>query len=159
MGRLTGGISITQQRAAHFLFTKPVLQFGKIPLMRCDDINRFASLQDIDQANVRIVENAGGTNAMFARKTIKHAKIIIVNSNQATIQYLLKRQADEMFTDNIEAHYREKIIPGLCVNKSIPLLTRNYKAYMLPRKSSQFLKRVNAWLQRQQSIHLLKKAT
>ncbi len=141
-----GGISKTPAREQAFLITSPVAKFGKVPLVRCSDVAKYSSLKMIDQPNVKVVENAGGTNALFAKQHLQHAKIIVVQNNTEPFNYLLENKADVMFTDNIEAVYRQKIMPGLCaVNPSKPLNTA-YKVYMLPKNKERLLAKVDRWL-------------
>ena len=141
-----GGISLTSKRENNFLLSKPVLAFGKSILVRCDNVNKFNSLKALNQPSVRVVENKGGTNEKFARKSVPKATLIIVKNNKLPFSYLLKGKADAMLTDNIEAVYRQKTTPGLCaVNPNKPF-TKAYKVYMLPKQSEALLGAVNQWL-------------
>ncbi|PHQ80681.1 MAG: hypothetical protein COB66_04195 [Coxiella sp. (in: Bacteria)] len=144
-----GGISWSKQRAAKFLLSHPVSRFGKVPLIRINDKQRFHSLHDIDRHGIRVVENKGGTNEAFARIRLTKARLIIVPKNQMAFDYLLKNKADVMFTDNIEAIYRARIMPGLYVVNPNKLLTQNANVYMLPKNKPRLLNAVNAWIRKE----------
>ena len=62
-----GGVSITADRAAIGEFSVPLVHDGKRPITRCADKDRFVSVASIDQPEVRVVVNPGGTNERFAR--------------------------------------------------------------------------------------------
>lgn len=141
-----GGISASKDRAQQFLFSTPVQKFGKVPLIRCQDIHRYTSLATIDLPNVIVVENTGGANLKFAQTHLKQAKLIIVPQNKMTFDYLLKKKADVMFTDTIEAVYRHQLMPKLYViNLNYPL-TREYKVYMVEKTNRSLWRQINRWL-------------
>jgi len=51
-----------------------------------------------------------------------------------------------MITDNVEALYRQKLMPKLCaVNPDRPF-TQEVKVYMVNKNSPQLLQAVNRWL-------------
>ncbi|WP_158006854.1 transporter substrate-binding domain-containing protein [Piscirickettsia litoralis] len=141
-----GVITITKKRQQQFSFSQPVLTNGKVPLIRCADLTKFKTLRKIDQPDVKIVENLGGTNLNFAKETIHYAQIIIVKNNKLPFEYLLNRKADVMFTDSIEASYRHSLMPELCpVNINNPL-THSNKAYMMQKSNIQLKTAVNKWI-------------
>lgn len=141
-----GGISKSKARAKYFLFSNPVSTFGKVPLVRCPDVKKYQTLKSINNKSVRVVENAGGTNEQFAKKNLPKAHLIIVQNNQLPFYYLLKKKADVMITDNIEATYRSRITPGLCaINPDKPFNT-SYKVYMVKKSDKALLNQVNRWL-------------
>jgi len=140
-----GGISRTPSRAKNFLLTKNIFAFGKVALVRCDDVKKYDSLQKINKPNVRVVENIGGTNAKSAQKNLPNAKIIYVKNNELPFLYLLHNDADVMITDSTEAVYKQKTMPGLCaVNPEKPY-TKGYKVYMLPKGSNNLLDAIYTW--------------
>lgn len=141
-----GGITKTKKRGELFLLSNYVIETGKVPLIRKDDVNKFKTLSDIDEPNITVVENLGGTNAQFAKTLLRHAKIIIVPHNEEAFQYLIKKKADVMFTDVLEAQYREKIDPTLLAIWTNNQLNKSYKVYMVNKDNASLLKEVNTWL-------------
>lgn len=141
-----GGISDSPERRRKFLLTRPVLTDGKIPLVRCDEIERYATLDKINQSQVRVIENSGGTNEQFAEKFLPEAELIIVKKNAAAFDYLLENRADVMITDRIEALYKQKTMPGLCAVHPERLLATFHKVYLLSKSQIQLLEPINRWI-------------
>jgi cyclohexadienyl dehydratase len=155
-----GGISDNPDRRKQFLISDPILEDGKVPLARSAEIGRYSSLNEINQPQVRVVENAGGTNLKFAEENLKSAKLIVVKDNKETIDYLLQNKADVMITDRIEAFYRQKTIPGLSIINPENLLTKSSKVYLIGKSNIGLLDAVNQWIKKMkesEQIILLKK--
>ncbi len=139
-----GGISVSDARRAVAAFSLPVARSGKTAVGRCTDGARLASLNAIDRAEVQIVENPGGTNEGFARRTVHAASVHIHPDNRTIFDELLAGRADVMFTDETEVtlairHHRE-----LC-----RLLAEAYeitdKAFLLPREPA-WAAAIDGWL-------------
>lgn len=140
------GISENHERKKMFLLSEPILQDGKIPLVRCSDVRKYMTLKQVNNPSVRVVENKGGTNLQFVTKFLKKPKLLTVDKNELTIDYLLQNKADVMITDRIEAIYRQKNITGLCVVDVKNLLTKQNKIYLINKNDVNLLKQVNRWL-------------
>jgi cyclohexadienyl dehydratase len=141
-----GGITATSERAKDFILSDPVTYTGKIPLIRKADRKKYLSLKEIDKPNVTVVENLGGTNLQFAKNNIFHAKLVVVPENKMAFEYLLQKKADVMFTDNIEAVYRQKIMPALyAVNPDQPY-THTAKVYLMNKNNVKLSKKINKCL-------------
>ncbi|TXJ02869.1 MAG: transporter substrate-binding domain-containing protein [Neisseriales bacterium] len=117
-----GGISANPERSASFNISNAVSETHKVPMIKCSDIKRFNNFAAIDSEEVTIVENRGGTNQDFVLKNIKHAPILLVNSNFTALETISGRQNTSahpyvMFTDNVEVDYRHRINPLLCQAK------------------------------------------
>jgi len=142
-----GGISKTTQRAKLFLLSLPIGYSEKVPLVRCNEVSKFQTLSDINQPQVTVVENAGGTNASFARSMLPNAHIVIVHNNELPFRYLLQGKADVMITDLTEALYRQEIMPGLCAVESQHFPNNPVAKVALFRKNGTALqKQFNDWL-------------
>ncbi|MCA9777434.1 MAG: transporter substrate-binding domain-containing protein [Candidatus Eremiobacteraeota bacterium] len=98
-----GGITRTLSRQTQASFTEPVLLIGKCPLVRREDQNRFLTLESIDQPEVTVACNPGGTNEKYVRTHIRKAEILLVDDNLAIPSLLAGGRADVMLTDNVEA--------------------------------------------------------
>jgi cyclohexadienyl dehydratase len=140
-----GGISITPERAQQFNFSQTVLVDEKVAMFNCVDKSKYPSLNAINQPQVNVIENPGGTNERFARKHLTQANIIIFPDNTRIFSQLLNGQADVMITDSIEASYQQKLHPELCVLQ-FPETDREYKAYMLRKEDKDLLDTVNHWI-------------
>jgi cyclohexadienyl dehydratase len=128
-----GGISATPVREKVADFTASYLTNGKVPLVRAVDIDRYQSITQIDQPDVRVIENNGGTNEQFARERLPNATLTIWPDNTTIFDQLIAGNADVMITDAIEARYRSVQHPELAaVNPDEPF-TNDRKVYLLPR--------------------------
>ncbi len=135
-----GGISDSAERQQQFLVSQPIRYTGKVPLVRCADVTKFQTLAEINQPNVRVVENVGGTNLSFAKQSVPKAQLIIVQNNETPFAYLSQNKADVMLTDSIEAIYRQQITPGLCAVNPTHFLSPTTAKVVLFRKNRQSLK-------------------
>jgi cyclohexadienyl dehydratase len=108
-----GGVSVTLERAKRGFFSLPYLRDGKTPIARCADRARFATLADIDHADVRVVVNPGGTNERFARARLKSAAIRIFPDDRAIFEEIAENRADVMLTDASETRFQAKRHPGV----------------------------------------------
>ena len=140
-----GGISATPKRANSFLFTVPLQRFGKTALVRCNDKSKYVSFDDIDKPIVTVVENIGGTNEEFARKHLRFAKLIVVKNNQLPFLYLIKKKADVMFTDSIEAVYIHQQQQEICIANKNLLLDSGNKIFMFSKRHKQLRDNFNTW--------------
>lgn len=115
-----GGISANPERSASFYVSNAVSEAHKVAMIKCSDTKRFNSFAAIDNEEVTVVENRGGTNQDFALKNIKHAPILLLSSNFAALETISGTQNTTtahpyvMFTDNVEVDYRHQINPSLC---------------------------------------------
>jgi cyclohexadienyl dehydratase len=109
-----GGISITDARRVRASFSRPLVSGGKTAIGRCSDRDRFSSMERIDQPDVRVIENPGGTNEIFARRMLSRAHLTIHPENLTIFQELVDGRADVMYTDDLEIAHVEHIEPRLC---------------------------------------------
>jgi cyclohexadienyl dehydratase len=129
-----GGISITLDRQKKGFFSTPVLQDGKTPIARCTDIDKYATIADIDKSGVRVIVNPGGTNERFARTSVKNAKIDVYGDNVTIFDQIVKGDADVMMTDASETRYQQKLHPGvLCAVHPEKPFDFAEKAYFMQR--------------------------
>jgi cyclohexadienyl dehydratase len=129
-----GGVSVTAERAAIGDFSATVMSDGKRPIVRCGDKDHYASVAAIDQLDVRVVFNPGGTNEAFAKAHFPHAKLEERPDNRTIFDEIAAGRADVMVTDGAEVDYQARRHPGvLC-----PALVSNSfdhfdKAYWMTR--------------------------
>ena len=110
------------------------MEGGKAACVRCTDIATYSSLSAIDQPNVTVVVNPGGTNEAFDRANLKSAEIVVVQDNNAVFEAVIDGHADVMITDLIEVELQTKLHPGvLCLAGSNATFTFEEKAYMVGR--------------------------
>lgn len=145
-----GGISINANRAKLFNFSVPLLMDRKVAVFRFSDQSRFPDFKSIDQANVRVIENIGGTNEAFAKQHIHHANLQVIPDNQQVFKALLNKTADVMFTDETEAKYQQTKHPELSWLRLDDSISPAYaKAIMYAKKDTLLLQKINNWLKKQ----------
>ncbi|VEI21485.1 Cyclohexadienyl dehydratase precursor [Serratia plymuthica] len=141
-----GGISVTLQRQKQVFFADKLDTDGKIPLVRCTDVKKYRTVDQINKASVRLLEPAGGTNEAFVHAYLPDARLTWTHDNVGIFQQLVDKKADVMITDASEALYQQKHYPKLCaVNPDKPL-QYGEKAYMLPRDDLSWKLYVDQWL-------------
>lgn len=144
-----GGVTYTKARSEQFLLSNPIVPNGKIALASCQSAPKLVDLVHINQPNVKVVVNPGGTNESFVNNNIHNAQIIRVENNIDNIQALRDKTADMMVTDLIEGYHYEDSEPGvLCLATKTPFEgTKSYKAYMIQRQNYDLLNYINQWLE------------
>ncbi|CAI2525829.1 Cyclohexadienyl dehydratase precursor [Serratia fonticola] len=141
-----GGISVTLERQKQVFFAERLETDGKIPLVRCTDVKKYRTIEQINKPAVRLIEPAGGTNEAFVRAHLPKANLTLSHDNMGIFQQLVDRKADVMITDASEALYQQKRYPKLCaVNPDKPM-QYGEKAYMLPRDDMSWKLYVDQWL-------------
>ncbi|MCL6404589.1 transporter substrate-binding domain-containing protein [Dickeya dadantii] len=140
-----GGISVTLERQKKAFFSSMLDVDGKIPLVRCDDKDKYQTIAQINQPSVRVIEPAGGTNEAFVHAHLPNARLAL-HDNVTIFQQLVDKQTDVMITDASEALFQQQRYPQLCaVNPSSPM-QYGEKAYMLPRDDMSWKLYVDQWL-------------
>ncbi|TSD84074.1 transporter substrate-binding domain-containing protein [Mycobacterium sp. KBS0706] len=141
-----GGISVTLQRQKQAFFSVPIDVDGKTPITKCENVDKFQTVEQIDQPGVRVIEPPGGTNEAFVRERIKSAEITIFPDNTKIFDEILAGRADVMITDASETRLQQKLRPGLCAVHPDQPFTFAEKAYLLPRGDVVFKAFVDQWL-------------
>lgn len=139
------GITITLTRQQQALFSIPLLANGKAAITRDEHVNRYQTLEDINQPGVKVIVNPGGTNEIFAKTNFPKATIIENEDNLSIFEKIVDGTADLMVTDAIETLVQEQIHPELeAVNPDEPF---NFfeMGYLLPIDHT-FKAYVDQWL-------------
>lgn len=140
-----GGITDTPERRRVGDVTEPYLSSGKTPLVTVANAERLATIEEINQPGVRVIENRGGTNEQFARKNLPDAQITIWADNTTIFDHLAAGESDVMVTDAVEAIYQSSLHPELIAQHPAQPFTSEVKAYLLP-KGSPIAGQTDAWL-------------
>lgn len=142
------GISVTLDRQKLALFSIPYMRDGKTPITRCEQRDKFQTLDQIDHAGVKLIVNPGGTNEKFARANIKSASITVYPDNVTIFDRVLTGEADLMITDSIETRLQQQLHPGLCAVHPDQPFDFSEKAVLLPRDLI-FKAYVDQWMHQQ----------
>ena len=132
-----GGISITPERGSKGNFSAPIMEEGKTPIVRCNDLGKFETLAEIDRPGTRVIVNPGGTNERFTRANIKNADVRVYTDNVTIFDEIARGNADLMITDASETRYQQKLHPGvLCAVHPDQPFDHAQKAYWLQRDAA-----------------------
>lgn len=142
-----GGITRTFERQKKAHLSHGYIKFGKSPLIRTADKARFKSLNDIDQPNVKIGVNPGGTNEKFVRANLKKAQIIVVQNNLEIPGMVADGRVDVMITDSIEAIRYAKDDSRLFAASSDKPFTINKMGYLMQRGDQIFANWIDFWME------------
>ncbi|MDR5752083.1 MULTISPECIES: transporter substrate-binding domain-containing protein [unclassified Caballeronia] len=141
-----GGVSTTLERQKRAFFTEPYMVDGKTPIVRCDDVEKYQTVEQIDQPAVRTIVNPGGTNERFAKQFFTHSQLIEYPDNVTIFKQILDGHADVMVTDASETLLQQKLNPGLCSVHPDKPFQFGEKAYLVPRGDVPFQQYVDQWL-------------
>lgn len=145
-----GGVSVTLVRQQQTFFSERIDVDGKVPFVRCNDVDKYQSIAQINQSSVRVIEPLGGTNEAFAHKYLPQSNLMLTPDNVSIFQQLVDKKADVMITDASEALYQRKFYPSLCAVNTHNPMQYGEKAYMLPMGDITWKLYVDQWL------HLMK---
>src|SRR5699024_1492177 len=98
-----GGITRTLERQKTAHLSKPYLDFGKAAIIRKEDQDRFQSVEDMNQPDVRVGVNPGGTNEEFVLAYLGDADITVMENNLEIPGKVAEGEFDVMITDSVEA--------------------------------------------------------
>jgi cyclohexadienyl dehydratase len=126
------GVSVNLERQKQTYFSIPYLRDGKTPITLCQNKDRFQTLKQIDQPQVKAIVNPGGTNEKFARANLKQAHIIVHEDNVTIFKQIVDGKADLMITDAVETRLQERLHPELCAVHPDDPFDFSEKGAMLP---------------------------
>ncbi|MCK8068144.1 transporter substrate-binding domain-containing protein [Cobetia sp. 1CM21F] len=144
------GISVKLDRQAQAYFSKPYQTGGKTPIVRCEDVDKYQTVAQINQPSVRITVNPGGTNERFANEFLSDATRVAHNDNRTIFNNIIEDRADVMVTDAIETQLQASRHPELCSVHPDSPFTFSQKGYLLPLGDSIWKAYVDQWLTQMQ---------
>ncbi len=141
-----GGISISMERAEQAFYTAATLEEGKTPITRCENVEKYDTVEEINQPGVRSITPIGGTNEKFADANYPDGEIIRFEDNNAIFDEIIAGRADVMTTDASETLWVANQHPELCAVHPEDPFDFSQKAYLLPRGDEVFQEYVDQWL-------------
>ncbi|PSW19807.1 hypothetical protein C9I98_10095 [Photobacterium sanctipauli] len=126
------GISINDARKQYAYFSTSYYNYGKTPITLCKNVEKFDSLEKIDQPSTTVIINEGGTNAIFARETLQQANLHVEPTNKYVYDRILDGTVDLMIPDSVEADYRARHWDELCRSMPDSEFTQSSIGTMMP---------------------------
>lgn len=140
-----GGISINPGRAEQVFFSDPILEDGKTSIARCEDVDNYQTIEDINQPDVTSIFPAGGTNEKFAREHFPDGDLKI-HDNLTIFDEIVAGNADVMTTDRAEVLYIAHEYEELCAVNPDETYDFSMMGYMLPQGDAILKEYVDQWL-------------
>lgn len=100
-----GGLSLTADRTNAGRFLPAYASVRKVALVRKALAEEFSTPDRLNQPDVRVVKNPGGTNERWVDKHLGHAHVSLCTVNEAIPGLVADGMADVMITDNFEARW------------------------------------------------------
>lgn len=141
-----GGISISLERAAQAFYTEPTLDEGKTPITLCENVEKYDTVEEINQPGVRSITPIGGTNEKFADEHYPDGEVIRYEDNNTIFDEIIAGRADVMTTDASETMWVANEHPELCAVHPEEPFNFSQKAYLLPQGDVEFREYVDQWL-------------
>ena len=141
-----GGITVSTDRAAIAYFSSVTVEDGKTPITLCSNVDKYDTIDEINQVGVRSITPPGATNEKFAEAHYPNGDIIRFADNNAIFDEIIAGRADVMTTDASETRWVQNEHPELCAVHPDTPFTHTQKAYMLPRGDGVMQQYVDTWL-------------
>ncbi len=141
-----GGVTRNTDRQKKAHVSEGYIQFGKAPLIRAEDKDKYKTIADINKPSVRIGLNPGGTNETFVRQHLTEATVIMVENNLDIPGLVADGTYDVMITDTIEAMVYSKNDKRLYAALTDNPFTKSEKAYMIHRGDFIFASYLDVWM-------------
>lgn len=137
------GITVTDARKETMLMSEGYLRNGKTILCRKEQAERFTSLEDINQPDVRVMVNPGGLNEKFANEHLPNAQIIVHPKNEDIPGLVASGEADIMITEIVEAPYYVQTDERLAAPLIDEPFTNGFIGVLMRQGDEELLSRVN----------------
>ena len=139
-----GGITRTPARALIADFLPAYAPFGKVALVNVKNKDRFKSVDDLNQSDVRVIKNPGGTNEAFVLQNLTKAQVSTHDKNYEIPGLIAEGKGDVMVTENAEAKLYAKKDPRLyAAFLDHPLTPVNYMGFLMPTDDADFTRVMN----------------
>lgn len=140
------GITVTDARKKVMTMSEGYLTFGKTILATKSKAGQFKSLEDVNQPNVRVMYNPGGTNEKFAKEMTPKAQLIMHEHNAEIPGLVGEGKADVMITETMEARRYAKDNPKVAAPLIDTPFTQNHFGALMKQGYPKLESAVNAWM-------------
>ena len=135
------GVTVRPERSVAGRFSVAVAEAGAVAIVA--DSSRHASLDALDDRDVRIGVNAGGHLERAAHERFPRATLVAIASNQAVPRALAQGLVDAVVSDDLEAPSWLREAEGAEV---LGAFTRDRKAYLVRADGADLAAELDAWL-------------
>ena len=113
--------------------------FGKVALVRVEHKTRFTTLDSLNQPDVRVIKNPGGTNEQFVLTNLKSAQVSTHEKNAEIPALIAEGKGDVMITETYEALHYARTDPRLfAAFVDAPLTPPNTLGFLLPKDDADY---------------------
>lgn len=144
---VVGGITRTPARILFADFLPAYAPFGKVALVNIKNKDRFKTPEDLNQPDVRVIKNPGGTNEQYVLTHLMKAQVSTHDKNFEIPGLIAADKGDVMITETAEAlQYAKKYKELYAAYIDKPLTPVNYMGFMLPTDDADYARAMNyAW--------------
>jgi polar amino acid transport system substrate-binding protein len=96
---IVSGMTITEERKKAVLFSDPYYDAGLLVMISAAAKDKFKKLADLDKPNIKVAVKQGTTGDIFAKKTIKNASILKLESEADAANSVLLGKVDAFIYD------------------------------------------------------------
>ena len=115
--------------------------FGKVALVRTEARERFTTPDSLNQADVRVIKNPGGTNEQYVLQNLKNAQVSTHDRNAEIPGLIAEGKGDVMITETHEASLYARRDPRLhAAFIDAPLTPRNWLGFLLPKDDADYVR-------------------
>ena len=140
------GITVTDARKKVMTMSDGYLTFGKTILVTRGKEGKFKTLDDVNQPDVRVMYNPGGTNEKFAKESTPKAKLQMHEHNAEIPGLVGEGKADVMITETMEACRYVKDNPKVAAPLVGKPFTENHFGVLMKQGYPKLEEAVNAWM-------------
>ncbi|KNC85183.1 hypothetical protein SARC_02603 [Sphaeroforma arctica JP610] len=142
------GITKTLVRQQVAYLSDSYMDFGKMAVVRCEDGDKYASLDDLNQPTVTSVANPGGTNEKFQLEHLDKTNQTTWPDNRSIYDRVAEGHADVFVSDSVEVLLHVDLDERLCAPIE-ETFTQSEMGFLLPRDDI-WLNYVNLWLHQEE---------
>lgn len=107
-----GGITQTVARWKVGTFLPGYAPFGKVALVPAAKADQFTTPESLNQPDVRVIKNPGGTNEKYVLDHLTKAQVTTHDANHEIPGLIAEGKGDVMITETMEAKLYVKKYPG-----------------------------------------------
>ncbi|MDI3331896.1 MAG: transporter substrate-binding domain-containing protein [Micrococcus sp.] len=141
-----GGIDRTPELAEKAFFTTHTMVDGKTPLVRCEDAEKYQTVEDINQPEVTSIFPEGGAIAAYTREQFPEGDLKAHDKPGRIFEEIVDGRADVITMDRSEVLFVDREYEELCAANPDDPFTYTQKGYMLPRGDVVLKYYMDQWL-------------